>query len=101
MPKPLVVALSILLATAAMVGACWLWAGAQPTLGQRSYSAAWTGGMRCGAIAAILAGHALLAGVTFPAIYRPRGVYAGAALCLGGVGVIGAVAAAGLLLAGQ
>jgi hypothetical protein len=101
MPKPFGVAFSILLATGMLIGACWLWTASQPRLGQRPFETAWVCGIRCASAAVWLLGHAVLAGVALPLIYRPRPFYSGAALCSGGVGVLSAVAAAGLLLASR
>lgn len=93
------VVLSILLVTAMVVGACWLWSHSQPSLGQRPFSGTRIWGGRCAAAAAWCIGHALLAGWTLPTIYRPRPVFIGAAVFSGGIGILGAVTAAGLLLA--
>lgn len=99
MPRTFAIAISILLATGTLIGACWLWAHAEPAMGQRSFEPARVWGTRCAALASVLIAHALLAGWTLPRIYRSRPVYIGAALCSGGIGVLGSVAAAGLLLA--
>lgn len=101
MRKPIGIFACVVLATSMLVGACWLWAHSSPTLGERAYTSAWSGGMRCAAVAVIFVAHAVLAGLVLPGVYRPRSAYAGAALCTGGIGILGAVAAAGLLLAGR
>lgn len=101
MPKSIVAVSGIALATSMLVGACWLWAHSHHSLGERAYSSTWVGGMRCASVALILAAHALLAGVVIPSVYRPRTVYSGAALCTGGMGILGGVAALGLLFAGR
>lgn len=99
MSRSMGIGFSIMLATAMLVGACWLWSQSAPTLGQRPFESARVWGARCAAIAAWAAAHALLAGWTLPAVYRSRPVFIGAAVCSGGIGVLGAVTAAGLLLA--
>ena len=99
MRREIRIALGIVLATTMGVGACWLWAYAQPNFGQRPFESARVWCARCAAITAWFAAHALLAGWTLPLIYRRRPVYIGAAVCGVGVSVLGAVSAGALMLA--
>lgn len=89
----------MILATAMVIGACWFWSMSYPSPGQRSFEIARVWSPRCAAIAAWAIGHAALAGICFPRLYQPRGIYLGAAACSGGVGVLSMVCAVALLLA--